>query len=71
MWSQAEGDAEDGDGLSVKALKARLAQHGLQTDGCVEKAELQAQGEKDGKWMDNSVFFWLGFHRLGDIAGKK
>jgi hypothetical protein len=36
------GDADDGDGLSVKALKARLAQHGLHTDGCVEKAELQA-----------------------------
>lgn len=44
--SPAEGDADDGDGLSVKALKARLAQHGLHTDGCVEKAELQALWEK-------------------------
>lgn len=43
---QAEGDADD-DGLSVKALKARLAQHGLQpSGGCVEKAELQALWEK-------------------------
>ncbi|CAJ1414151.1 unnamed protein product [Effrenium voratum] len=36
--------------LSVKALKARLAQHGLDAGTCVEKAELQAMWERFETW---------------------
>ena len=42
-YAQAEGDADErGESLSIKDLKTRLSQHGLQAHGCVEKAELQA-----------------------------
>eukprot|EP00435_Cladocopium_sp_Y103_P063145 s1104_g24.t1 len=65
----AEGDAEgpeDGpDGLSVKALKARLAQHGLHTDGCVEKAELQALWEKFETWRQRPL------HELQDQCQQR
>jgi len=53
--SPAEGDADESESLSIKDLKARLSQHGLQADGCVEKAELQALWEKFETWRQRPL----------------
>ena len=42
LESLSRKKADEGD--SVKSLKAKLTQHGLPCNGCVEKAELQACG---------------------------